>query len=254
MMEAPDVETALSGFKALQPSNSRGASVYLRRAGADVVFGYGIYDRTATDQAQAYAMAMAVAVNVLRGLTEGAMSPSEVLFSFRAPKNSAPFRAFFGAPLRFDQYETGIVLSQQALKTPIKGSGKADLEFWRQRALAIAPPSRTFWTDRVRHTLRPLLLEGKASAPGVAARLGLDVRTLSRRLEGEGRRFQEILDDVRFAAARELLALTELHVGDIADALSYATQGAFVVAFRRWAGLSPSGWRKANAVWSPRSP
>ncbi len=56
--------------------------------------------------------------------------------------------------------------------------------------------------------------------------------------------FQRVLDEVRFAMATELLAITDLPVGDIADALSYAAHASFVDAFRRWTGTSPSRWRE----------
>ena len=45
---------------------------------------------------------------------------------------------------------------------------------------------------------------------------------------------------------RELLARTDIAVSDVAAALGYATPSAFVRAFRRWTGSSPSAWRKAH--------
>jgi AraC-like DNA-binding protein len=74
----------------------------------------------------------------------------------------------------------------------------------------------------------------------------VNVRTLSRRLASEGTSFQEILDDIRYAMARELLAVTDMPIGDIADALSYSAHGPFIDAFRRWSGIAPSVWRRAS--------
>jgi AraC-like DNA-binding protein len=39
--------------------------------------------------------------------------------------------------------------------------------------------------------------------------------------------------------------MTELEVGDISDALSYAGQSNFGEAFRRWSGMTPTEWRRA---------
>jgi AraC-like DNA-binding protein len=53
-------------------------------------------------------------------------------------------------------------------------------------------------------------------------------------------------DEVRLAVARELLARTDIAISDVAAALGYATPSAFVRAFRRWTGGSPSAWRKEH--------
>ena len=67
---------------------------------------------------------------------------------------------------------------------------------------------------------------------------------MGRRLEEEGVTFEQLKDEVRLAVSRELLARTEIAVSDVAAALGYATPSAFVRAFRRWTGSSPSAWRK----------
>ena len=97
---------------------------------------------------------------------------------------------------------------------------------------------------RVRHAIRPLLLAGDASHRRVAAHLNLHPRTMGRRLEEEGVTFEQLKDEVRLAVSRELLARTELPVSDVAAALGYATPSAFVRAFRRWTGRSPTVWRR----------
>lgn len=80
---------------------------------------------------------------------------------------------------------------------------------------------------------------------GMARSLGLGPRTLRRQLAAEGAVFETIRDEVRFNAARELLALTDLPVGEIAAAIAFASHSAFGQAFRRWSGLSPTMWRES---------
>ncbi|MGX9425676.1 MULTISPECIES: helix-turn-helix domain-containing protein [Bradyrhizobium] len=64
---------------------------------------------------------------------------------------------------------------------------------------------------------------------------------LSRRREGAT--YQQLLDEIRYTMARELLGLTELSVGEVAEALSYSEQSD--KGFRRWSGISPNEWRVA---------
>lgn len=244
LAEAPDLQTALSGFQLLQGANSRGAMYYLRRAAPDFIFGYGVYDGAAIAHDQAYAAAMASAFNILRLVSDGAVRPSEVLFSFRRPEDASPYFSLFGAPVRFDQYKSGLVFAESMMRAPIAaGSKAADFDFWRKKTMEISPRSERPWTDSVRHALRLLIVEQRAFASAAAQLLKVDVRTLARHLAAEGTSFQQVADGVRYAIARELLVATDLGVGDIAMALSYATHGAFVVAFRRWSGMSPREWR-----------
>jgi AraC-like DNA-binding protein len=106
-------------------------------------------------------------------------------------------------------------------------------------------------TGRLRHILRPRLVLGDANMPEVAAHLGLHPRTLRRHLAREGLTFEEVKDEVRYATARELLEITDLPVGDVAAALSFSTPSAFVHAFRRCSGTTPTAWRAAHGGASP---
>lgn len=245
LQTAPDLATALAGFTILQATASRGGVAYLQRMEDSVILGYGIYDRQAVAHDQIYPFATVVGFNLVRGLTRGAVRPLEVLLSIRPPVDPAPFSSVFGVPVRFDQPQTGLVFSRKALATPIGKPAGSDLANAQRRAFATMPPADAVWTDRVRRMLRVLLLSGEPLASVVAARLDVHQRTLARHLAAEGVSFQALLDDVRYAVARELLTVTDLPVGDIAFALAYATHGAFADAFRRWSGMSASAWRTA---------
>jgi AraC-like DNA-binding protein len=243
MANAPTLEAALTGFIALQPTATRGATAYLHRYGDDVILGYGAYDHAALGHTQIYACVTAVAANLVPALTNGAVRPVEVLLSFRRPVHAKPYEMVLQAPVRFDQPQTGLVLPFAALGSRIAGANPVDFAALQQRAAAIMPPDQRIWSGLVARILRMSMLRGEVTASHVARRLGISQRTLARRLASEGNRFQTVLDEIRFFAARELLAVTELPVGDVALALGYATHPAFDDAFRRWSGTTPQSWR-----------
>lgn len=64
-------------------------------------------------------------------------------------------------------------------------------------------------------------------------------RTLERRLSAAGTTFQQALDHVRFAVAKELLEDSQVAMPDIATALCCADDVSFIRAFRRWTGTTP---------------
>jgi AraC-like DNA-binding protein len=245
MRNAPDLGTALSAFCALQNANSQGAAAYLRRAGDQVIFGYGAYEPATVGHAQIYGLSLAIGVNMVRALTGGTVEPVEVLLSARPPTDVNPYGPILKSPVRFNQPETGIVLHHSALLAPIPGASAPEFRRLRERIAMLTPnptPDR-IWTGRVKHAVRPLLLTGLATTADMAGLLDVNLRTLSRRLAAENTTFQQILEEVRYLMARELLEITELHIGEIASALAYAEHSNFSEAFRRWSGMTPSEWR-----------
>jgi len=94
--------------------------------------------------------------------------------------------------------------------------------------------------SQLRRALRILLLGGRSSGDEVAQILSMHRRTLNRRLRAQGTTFQEILDEVRFEAARQLLDTTSISLTDIAASLGYTESSAFSRAFQRWSGTTPT--------------
>ena len=99
---------------------------------------------------------------------------------------------------------------------------------------------------RVRSVIAGLSLAGAVSLDAVSGRLQTSPRTLQRRLTGLGISFREVVEEARFEIACALLRGTDLKVQEIAARLGYATPSSFTRAFGRWAGCSPSAFRRAT--------
>jgi AraC-like DNA-binding protein len=213
------------------------------RADRDVLLGYGVYDISVRVSHQIYDMVLAVGCNLIAELTQGALGPEEILVSRAAPSDPTPYQRLGRCPVRFGQNQTGLLLRASNLDYPLP-EANSDLHRRARAALVSSLDiSRGELSGRVRHLLRPLLLTGQASMENVADRIGIHSRTMRRQLRREGTTFELIKDEVRYAAARELLLLGALSITDIAVTLDYATASSFVHAFRRWSGVSPGLWR-----------
>jgi AraC-like DNA-binding protein len=253
MLLAPTLGEALSDFVGFQIGNSRGAAVYLHRVGEDFAFGIGIYDRAYRASSLPYDLSIAIGCNLIRQMTQGRVTPLEILLIRRAPADPAPYHRLAQCPVRFDQAQCCIILSAQQLahRLPtVDAAARAAVFRQLNEALSRAP-----WgiSMKVRHALRPALLQGKDSLRDLAAAVGHHPRSLERHLKAEGTSFDAIKDQVRFAIAKELLALTNLPVGEVGASLSYGSHSSFVHAFRRWAATTPTKWRK-DAASGPNSP
>ena len=76
---------------------------------------------------------------------------------------------------------------------------------------------------------------------------GLKRRTLQRHLKREGLIFRDIVEQVRYEAALPLLRDGEHNQLEIALELGYSDASHFIRAFRRWAGMTPSEFRRQKA-------
>ena len=237
---------ALRAYVGLQIGYSRGAAVYLQRFGDDVLLGYGIYDPGVGPGRQVHDLVIALGCNMVRSLTGGRVQPLRALVGAGVPESLVPYRKVLRTPLAFDQEQTAIVLARADLDLPLPGADPV-----RHRALraAIQRHVRGDLDDtaaQVRHVLRPRLMLGEADRATVARELGVSPRTLARHLARAGTSFEVIKDEMRFTVARELLALTRLPIGRIAEALAYSAHSTLDHAFLRWTGMAPSHWRTLN--------
>ncbi|MFJ3259051.1 helix-turn-helix transcriptional regulator [Pseudomonas sp. NPDC086581] len=86
---------------------------------------------------------------------------------------------------------------------------------------------------------RALLRTQECRIERIADLLGLNTRTLQRRLAVRGFEFEEITDLVRRRQAEQLLRNSDLSIQEIAVLLGYRRATSFGRAHRRWFGISP---------------
>lgn len=248
MASAPTLGDAFRDYVGLQIDYSRGAVVYLQRSGDDYIVGYGLYDAgTGPDHQihgrQVHDLVVAIGCNMVRALTAGRAQPLRVLESVGPPDNAAPYRSTLKTTLAFDQEQTGIVIAGHEMAMPLPGADPVRRLQLRTAIQNMMSGDLENIAAQVRHAIRPRLMLDEANRTAIARELNIEPRTLARHLARAGTSFEAIKDEVRFTVARELLALTRLPIGRVAEALSYSAHSSFDHAFRRWAGVAPSQWR-----------
>ena len=95
--------------------------------------------------------------------------------------------------------------------------------------------------------VRNRLLQTPAQMPdmvAVADELCVTPRTLRRHLLAEGTTFRDLVDEVRHTLATELMSTAESPDKEIAQLLGFHDLSAFIQAFRRWRGVTPSTYRQ----------
>ena len=221
--------------------NSQGGVVYLRERGAAAEYGYAIYHRGALGASHIYDGVLAALVNYMRELCGTGWVPTEVLVAHAPPVDPSPYRGLFRCPVRFNSESSALRFAAHWLKRPVAGADPRMLRALEKQANDLPQPDLI---EKLHRSLRVLLLSGVASGDAVADVLAMHRRTLNRRLKAQGTTFREVLEDVRFEAACQLLGATQLALDDVAAALGYAGVSPFTRAFRRRSGIAPGHWRQ----------
>jgi len=166
--------------------------------------------------------------------------PTEVLLSRRPPQDPARYQKHFRAPLRFNTDQNAVVFPSRWLAHPLPGADTLLHRHLQQQATDLHTRQRKSLVSDLRRLLRKSLRNQHGTASVIAGQLGMHERTLHRHLRAEGTNFREILEEVRYDLARQLLTDSSMPLPDIAAALDYADATAFSRAFKRWSGLAPN--------------
>jgi AraC-like DNA-binding protein len=243
---SPDVGTALRNLVRHTHLHVTGAAFGLAVDGNVASFTYDIYEPHAEGHDQTGDGAMAAYYNALRELCGPDWKPVEVRFAHRSPADVRPFRRFFRVPLRFDAEQYAVRFPAYWLNRPLPDTDPELRRLLRSQIDMLEARFGDDFPNQVRRVLRSALVARHAKADQVAALFSMHSRSLNRHLHAFGTSFQQLLDEIRYEFARQMLEDSTMELGEIAAALDYAAPGIFTRAFRRWSGATPADWRAAH--------
>jgi AraC-like DNA-binding protein len=85
------------------------------------------------------------------------------------------------------------------------------------------------------------------TAEEAAAKMGISLRTMHRRLAEAGSSYRAIIDDFRCSLAIEFLENSRMKIDYIAERIGFADATSFRKSFRKWTGRSPGSFRSRHA-------
>lgn len=187
--------------------------------------------------------AMALGCTVLSGASRGYWRPGTVHLTRAAPRDPAPWRRFFQAPVEFDSLFNGFACATKALEIANPNADPLMAQH-AERLLQLVPLPRedSPASDRVRRAIALLLPNGQARLDPVAAQLGVAPRALQRGLEAERATFASLLGEVRRELAQIYLDGAQ-SITAVSEQLGYASPSAFTRWFVSEFGVSPQSWR-----------
>ena len=162
------------------------------------------------------------------------------------PPDPEPYERVFQAPVRFSAPADCLCFRDEEWRAPTAMADEALARLLEDHARMIAPrgpESPAGFRAEVMNALTATLQDG-GSAAAVARVLHMSVRTLQRKLAGEGTTFRDVLEAAKSQLAQAYLADPRVSVGEVAMLLGFSDPSSFNRAFRRWTGHTPGRWRR----------
>jgi AraC-like DNA-binding protein len=189
-------------------------------------------------------MTLAMYVQIFRGLLGEDWSPMRSTFAHESPADSAPHRALLG-PVEFGAPVSGFVLTEEDLSTSL---GAADPHMAQEIARVIEASGTLGAGVSVSETVSALILrllpDGDCGVDRVAQHLGVDRRTVHRRLAAEGKSFTQLLDAARRDVAARQLTQGDQPLTEVAAMVGFSSLSTFSRWFRQTSGVQPSEYRR----------
>ena len=192
---------------------------------------------------QALELAVAMFCRIIRTFLGDAWQPQEVCFMHDAPEHPEFHRRFFGKRVRFNWHYDGIVCRAADLEKSIPASDPGMARYLKEHFDSILFSHRAETTETVRELMWVLLKSGNCSAGRIAKHLGVDRRTINRRLASEGQSYSSILDAVRRDMVTSFVEHSQRPLNEIAGMLGFSGLSAFSRWFRNRFRRSALQWR-----------
>lgn len=197
----------------------------------------------AEPQRQSIELVIGGLYRLLRRFLGDGWKARSICFSHAPPVGPTIHSRFFDMPVLFNQEFDGIVCRAADLESPLTAYDELMASEVRLHLGALLAESKLAFPEVVRRLVLALLPAGVCTVESVAQHLGVDRRTVHRRLLKEGSSFSSIHQEVRVELATRLAQAEGRSVTEIASLLGFSSASAFARWFNREFSCSVSEWR-----------
>jgi AraC-like DNA-binding protein len=241
--EEPDVRSVLEMLIRYEHTYNQAIRIRLSEAGGLATIRVDLELDEPVRTRQAIELAVGALHHLQRKLHGSGWQPLSVCFSHSAPTDISTHLRIFGPVTQFQREFTGIVLRASDLAAPNEMSDPLLRPYAHQSLESMAPPHDVTTLSQVREQIEVLLPTGHCSIVQVSRSLGVDRRTIHRRLADFGETFSSLLNSVRVELAERLVPNPRRSLTEVAIELGFSELSAFSRWFRGQFGCSPKEWR-----------
>lgn len=225
---------------------NRALAIHIEEAGELVIIREEVVTDTALPCRQATELALGVMARLCASVLGAAWRPISVNFSHGAPDDSRVHRRVFGCPAEFGAEFNGIACPAAAFDAPNPRADPAMARYARRFIDSLPAVGEASLVFEVRKAIYLLLPMGRATIEQISQALGMNVRTLQRRLEEDGANFSDLINEVRRDLVQRYMNNPAYSLARIGDLLGYAMPSSFTRWFTTQFNATPAAWRSAN--------
>lgn len=178
------------------------------------------------------------------------LAPIEVHFMHPQPASIKRHTKLFACPIRFGMPVTQVLMTAKFLERRPKGAEPELGRLLERQAnqMLTQLPAPGDLIAQLRSLLSAESRLRDASAERISRQLGMNVRTLARKLRERNTSYRELLDHARKQVACRELRESACPISELAYRLGFSSTQGFHRAFRRWTGTSAARWREDNRL------
>ncbi|MCJ8507123.1 AraC family transcriptional regulator [Rhizobium lemnae] len=235
------IQIALRRIARLANSLQGGTNSGVMEQDGTLTWSYALTDRTIWPRRQDAEYSMAATCELVRSCFRATLNPLEVHLEHERPANIEPLKRIFRAPIRFSQSSNRLIFDAEDTGRIYRNEDKflvATLERHIGDLIQEMKPDEAL-SAKVASLIQLYLGRRPVTTTFLAQELGMSLRTLQRRLDGEGTSVRALMRQHRSELAAGLLERPDTLAANVALALGYADGAAFSRAFKDWTGRSP---------------
>jgi AraC-like DNA-binding protein len=197
---------------------------------------------------QSTELAIGVVFRMLRAFLGPDWRPQRVCFAHDAPADVSAHERLFGRAVEFGHDFNGIVFRKRDLEAHNPDADPASARYVQKLVDAGAPAQHAAMSARVHEQVVLLLGTSRCSIDVVAQHLGVDRRTVHRRLATESSSYSAIVDQVRRELASRYLERSGRPLTEVSAMLGFSAPSGFSRWYKRQFGNTATRARSENAT------
>jgi len=243
--DQPTVRKALEAWIQYRKVHTDSIALHIEESHGRAIIRLSRSVETPASKRQAVELVIGVLCRMMRLILGEEWRP-RVCFTHAAPRSRETHRRVFGSLVEFSGDFNGVICNASDLDAPMPAADPNMVRYAQRFVDSIVRADESF-SGKVRELARTMLSSGRCRMERVAEHLGIDRKTVHRRLEAEGTTFTAIVDAVRTDMVEHHIEDRRRPLSDFAEMLGFSDISAFSRWFKRRFGRSVSQWRANQA-------
>lgn len=190
-----------------------------------------------TPTRQGIEMVVGVVMRMIKVFLGADWRARRICFSHPEPGNLSIHRRVLGQTPEFNCDFNGIVCTREDLDTPIASADPVMSEYLRQQ-LNVETLASSSVAEEVRQMIMLLMPRGRCTAEQMAQLMGINRRTLHRRLAAENQSYLDLLQEIRRELAQRYVAEPRRPLREVSHLLGFGELSSFSRWYRETFGTT----------------